>query len=45
MNVLDLLDHQGLLMTEEAVHIAEALWGGERATKRRAPVPEVSANG
>ena len=43
MNVLDLLNHQGLLMTEEAVHIAEALWGGERATKRRAPVPEVSA--
>ena len=44
MNVLDLLNHQGLLMTEEAVHVAEALWGGERATKRRAPVPEVPAS-
>ena len=41
MNVLDLLNHQGLLMTEEAVKVAEALWGGERATKRRADIPEV----
>ncbi len=44
MNVLDLLNHQGVLMTEEAVHIAEAMWGGERASKRRAPIPEVSAS-
>ena len=41
LNVLDLLSHRGLLMTEEAVHAAEALWGGERANKRRAPLPEV----
>ncbi len=43
LNVLDLLSHRGLLMTEEAVRVAEALWGGERATKRRAPLPEVVA--
>lgn len=45
LNVLDLLAHRGLLMTEEAVRVAEAYWGGERATKRRAPVPEVAAHG
>ena len=44
LNVLDLLAHRGLLMTEEAVRVAEALWGGERATKRRAPLPEVATN-
>ena len=44
LNVLDLLNHQGLLMTEEAVHIAEAMWGGERATKRISPIPEVAAS-
>jgi large subunit ribosomal protein L4 len=44
MNVLDLLNHQGLLMTEEAVKVAESLWGGERATKRLAPIPEVKLN-
>ncbi len=43
LNVLDLLSHRGLLMTEEAVRVAEALWGGERATKRRAPLAEVTA--
>ena len=35
LNVGDLLGHQGLLMTEDAVRTAEALWGGERASKRR----------
>jgi large subunit ribosomal protein L4 len=40
INVGDLLGHQGLLMTEDAVRVAEALWGGERATRRRAPLPE-----
>ena len=45
LNVLDLLAHRGLLMTEEAVRVAEAYWGGERATKRRAPAPEVAAGG
>jgi large subunit ribosomal protein L4 len=42
LNVLDLLSYRGLLMTEDAVRVAEALWGGERATKRRAPLPEVA---
>ena len=45
LNVLDLLSHRSLLMTEDAIHVAEAVWGGERATKRRAPIPEVAANG
>ena len=45
LNVLDLLAHRGLLMTEDAVRVAEAYWGGERATKRRAPAPEVAAGG
>ena len=44
MNVLDLLNHQGLLMTEDAVKVAEAMWGGERAMKRLAAVPEVKLN-
>jgi large subunit ribosomal protein L4 len=42
LNVADLLSHHGLVMTEEAVRRAEALWGGERASKRIAPVPEVA---
>jgi hypothetical protein len=29
-------------MTEDAVRRAEALWGGERASKRRVAVPEVT---
>jgi large subunit ribosomal protein L4 len=45
LNVGVLLGHQGLLMTEDAVRIAEALWGGERASKRRAPLPEVVRGG
>ncbi len=45
LNVVDLLSHRGLLMTEDAVRVAEGLWGGERATKRRAPVPEGANNG
>jgi large subunit ribosomal protein L4 len=43
LNVGDLLGHRGLLMTEEAVRQAEALWGGERAAKRRAPLAEVAS--
>ncbi len=42
LNVLDMLSYRGLLMTEDAVRIAEGLWGGERANKRRAPLPEVA---
>ena len=41
LNVVDLLSHRGVVMTVEAVRRAEALWGGERATKRLAPIPEV----
>jgi large subunit ribosomal protein L4 len=36
LNVGDMLGSQGLLMTVEAVRGAEALWGGERAAKKRA---------
>jgi len=42
LNVLDMLSYRGLLMTEDAVRVAEALWGGERANKRRAPLREVA---
>jgi large subunit ribosomal protein L4 len=40
LNVADLLSHRGLVMTVDAVRRAEALWGGERVTKRIAPIPE-----
>jgi len=43
LNVADLLSHRGLVMTVEAVRRAEALWGGERVTKRLAPIPEAAA--
>ncbi len=42
LNVADLLAHRGVIMTVEAVRRAEALWGGERATRRNAPLPEAS---
>src|SRR6478672_9099013 len=45
LNVADLLSHHGLVMTVEAVRRAEALWGGERAEKRRAAIPEAAASG
>ncbi len=38
LNVVDLLSHRGVIMTVDAVRRAEALWGGERAGKRIAPV-------
>jgi large subunit ribosomal protein L4 len=41
LNVGDMLSHQNLLMTVGAVRQAERLWGGERATRRRAPIPEL----
>lgn len=43
LNVADLLSHRGLVMTVEAVRRAEALWGGERVSKRLAPIPEAAA--
>jgi large subunit ribosomal protein L4 len=39
MNIVDLTSHRGLLMTVDAVRRAELHWGGERAMKRRAPIP------
>jgi large subunit ribosomal protein L4 len=39
LNVVDLLSHRGIIMTVDAVRKAEALWGGERATRRIAPLP------
>lgn len=41
INTEDLLKHHGIVMTVSAVRTAEALWGGERARVRRAPVPAV----
>lgn len=38
LNVADMLASRYLLMTVDAVRTAEAMWGGERATSRRAPV-------
>lgn len=43
INTEDLLAHHGVLMTVGAVRRAEALWGGARATTRRAPVPTRAA--
>ena len=43
LNVGDMLSHQNLLMTVGAVRQAERLWGGERAARRRAPLPEPEA--
>jgi large subunit ribosomal protein L4 len=39
LNIDDLTSHRGLLMTVDAVRQAEAHWGGERATQRRASTP------
>lgn len=39
LNVGDVLAHRHLLLTVDAVRRAEALWGGERAVRRRAPLP------
>ncbi len=38
INVADLLSSQGLLMTVDAVRGAEAMWGGEKAAKKRVKV-------
>jgi large subunit ribosomal protein L4 len=45
LNVADLLTYRGLVMTEDAVRRAEALWGGERVNKRIGPVPEAVTHG
>lgn len=41
LNVGDMLSHRDLLMTVGAVRQAERLWGGERASRRLAPIPEL----
>ena len=38
LSVETLLGHDHIVMTEAALRRAEALWGGDRATARRAPV-------
>jgi large subunit ribosomal protein L4 len=45
LNVADVVTAHGLVMTEEAVRRAEAIWGGERAGKRIARAPEAVAHG
>jgi len=42
LNVADLLSHRGLVMTIDAVRRVEAVWGGERVTKRITPIPEAA---
>ncbi|HJX61324.1 MAG TPA: 50S ribosomal protein L4 [Dehalococcoidia bacterium] len=37
LNVVDLLSYRALILTVDAVRKAEALWGGERVLRRRAP--------
>ena len=39
LNVVDLMNAHGVVLTLAAVRRVEALWGGERATKRIAPLP------
>jgi large subunit ribosomal protein L4 len=39
INTEDIIGHHGVVMTVGAVRRAEALWGGERVSKRLAPVP------
>jgi len=38
LNVVDVLSYRALVLTVDAVRKAEALWGGERVLRRRAPV-------
>ena len=39
LNVADMLSHQSLILTVDAVRRIEALWGGERASGRGGPLP------
>lgn len=42
LNVMDMLNHQGMLITEEAIKIAEGLWAVKAAPKKEkeAPAPK-----
>jgi large subunit ribosomal protein L4 len=44
LNVGDLLSHHTVLLTVDAVRRIEALWGGERATNRRAAVSNAAGS-
>jgi large subunit ribosomal protein L4 len=39
LNVFDLMTHRGVLITVDAVRRVEAIWGRERASRRRAAIP------
>jgi large subunit ribosomal protein L4 len=43
LNVVDMLNHRHLLMTEEAVKVAEGLWGKKRADGRKGAAAEAPA--
>lgn len=43
LNVVDMMDHAGLLMTEEAVRVAESLWGPKAAAQAVPEVPSKAA--
>lgn len=47
LNVADMLNHSHVLMTEEAIKVAEGLWGRKRAavrpSRRAAPAPAAEA--
>jgi len=43
LNVADMLNHTHVLMTEEAVKVAEGLWGTKRADARRVAKPAAEA--
>lgn len=43
LNVVDMMDHAGLLMTEEAVRVAESLWGRKAAPSAAPEAPTKAA--
>jgi large subunit ribosomal protein L4 len=43
LNVVDLLSSRGVIVSVEGIRRIEALWGGERASKRLAPIPEAAS--
>jgi large subunit ribosomal protein L4 len=45
ISVVDMLHHHSLVMTEDAVRKAEALWGGERLQPRRVSVKTLEDEG
>jgi large subunit ribosomal protein L4 len=45
INTEAILKHRGVLVTVDAVRRIEALWGGDRVSKRRAAVADAGGNG